>query len=175
MKAAEPISDARWAGIRLFAMDVDGILTDGRVFISSDASESKAFSVLDGLGLARVRKAGIHVAWISGRVSEATAVRAAELKISRLVQGRNEKDACLREILEEAGFATEETCYMGDDVIDMPALRLAGIGVTVPEASETVRRCADWITARGGGFGAVREVCDRLLAARQAEGESALP
>lgn len=175
MNAPDAISESRWARIRLFAMDVDGILTDGRVYVASGGGESKAFSVLDGLGLARIREAGIDVAWISGRSSGATSARAEELKISRLVQGRNEKDACLREILEETGFAPEEACYMGDDVIDIPAIRLAGIGVTVPEASAAVQASADFVTVRAGGFGAVREVCDRLLAARHPGGASVSP
>ncbi len=167
MTQKEIISLARWSRIRLFAMDVDGILTDGRVFVSSDGSESKAFSVLDGLGLARVREAGIEVAWISGRPSKATTLRATELKIQRVMQGRNEKAVCLREILEELRLEPWEVCYMGDDLIDLPALQLAGIGVTVPEACDDVREGADWITSRGGGFGAVREVCDRLVTARE--------
>ncbi len=166
MNTPEPIPSARWARIRLFAMDVDGILTDGRVFIGSDGTESKAFSVIDGLGLARVREAGTEVAWISGRPSGATAHRAGELKINRLLQGRNDKAAALREILEETGIAPEDTCYMGDDLIDVPALQLAGIGISVPEACDAVRRHADWITARSGGFGAVREICDLILESR---------
>ena len=166
MSQKEIISLARWARIRLFAMDVDGILTDGRVLVSSDGSESKAFSVLDGLGLARAREAGIELAWISGRPSEATAVRAHELKIKRVIQGRNDKEACLRHLMEELSLTPEEVCYMGDDLIDRPALSLAGIGVTVPEAGDEIRNVADWITSRGGGYGAVREVCDRLVTAR---------
>ena len=161
-----PLPSSRWTRIRLFAMDVDGILTDGRVFVGSDGSESKAFSVIDGLGLARIREAGIEVAWISGRPSGATTARAAELKIERLHQGRNDKAECLRELLAECGFPPEDACYMGDDLIDVPALQLAGIGVTVPEAPEAVRRHAEWVTARHGGFGAVRDVCDRLLESR---------
>jgi 3-deoxy-D-manno-octulosonate 8-phosphate phosphatase (KDO 8-P phosphatase) len=166
MSQKEIISLARWARIRLFAMDVDGILTDGRVLISSDGSESKAFSVLDGLGLARAREAGIELAWISGRPSEATSMRATELKIKRVIQGQNDKETCLREIMESLSLTPEEVCYMGDDLIDLPALSLAGIGVTVPEAGDEIRHTADWITSRAGGYGAVREVCDRLVTAR---------
>ncbi len=162
----EPLPESRWARIRMFAMDVDGILTDGRVYIASNGTESKAFSVVDGLGLSRIRKAGLLVAWISGRASDSTTARASELKISRLLQGRNDKESCLKELMEEAGLKAAEVCYMGDDVIDVPAMRIAGIGVTVPEAALAVRENADWITARAGGFGAVREVCDLLMDAR---------
>ncbi len=166
MTRGPAVTPERWAAVALFAMDVDGILTDGRVLVSSDGSESKFFSVLDGLGLARARRAGIEIAWISGRASDATTRRAAELGISRLIQGRNEKETCLREILTETGLKPEQACYMGDDLIDLAAMRLAGIGVTVPEAAKNIRAEADWITTRSGGFGAVREVCDLLVAAR---------
>ncbi len=148
-------------------MDVDGILTDGRVFVGSDNTESKAFSVLDGFGLARVREAGIEVAWISGRASGATTARGAELKIAHLIQGRNDKEAGLREVLGQTGIPPEAACYMGDDVIDVPAMQLAGIGISVPEAAEAVRQYADCITVRAGGFGAVREICDLLLESRK--------
>lgn len=167
MTPLNPISKIRWAQIRLFAMDVDGILTDGRVFVGSDNAESKAFSVLDGFGLAGIREAGIEVAWISGRASGATSARAAELKIAHLIQGRNDKEAGLREVLRQTGIPLEAACYMGDDVIDVPAMQLAGIGISVPEAAEAVRQYADWITVRAGGFGAVREICDLLLESRK--------
>jgi 3-deoxy-D-manno-octulosonate 8-phosphate phosphatase (KDO 8-P phosphatase) len=161
--AKVPIDPARWSRVRLFAMDVDGILTDGTVAISSDGSESKSFSVLDGLGLARVRDAGIPLAWISGRFSGATTRRAEELGIRHLVQGRKDKIVALRELMDQLGVATDEVCYMGDDDIDEPALRLAGIGVTVPTAMPGALEAADYVTTRPAGGGAVREMCDHLL------------
>ncbi len=156
-----------WARIRLFAMDVDGILTDGSVGISSDGSEMKQFSVLDGLGLARVLRAGIGVAWISGRRSGATTARATELKVPYLIQGRTDKLAALQELAAQLRLAPEACVYMGDDDIDAPALRWAAIGVTVPAAMPAARAAADWVTPRDGGRGAVREVCERLLAAQK--------
>jgi 3-deoxy-D-manno-octulosonate 8-phosphate phosphatase (KDO 8-P phosphatase) len=153
---------ARWARIRLFAMDVDGILTDGGVYICSDRTETKRFSVLDGLGLGLLRDRGLPLAWISGRASGATLVRAEELRIPHVIQNRRDKLAALTELAGRLGVALDECVYMGDDIIDAPALAAAGIGVTVPGANAEARRAADCVTVRPGGDGAVREVCDRL-------------
>jgi 3-deoxy-D-manno-octulosonate 8-phosphate phosphatase (KDO 8-P phosphatase) len=160
------IAQARWAAVRLFAMDVDGILTDGTVFISSDGSESKGFSVLDGLGTARLLRAGIIVAWISGRVSGATTARAMELKVPHLVQGRTDKEVALRELATQLDLTAAQCVYMGDDDIDAPALRWAGIGVSVPAAMPAALAAADYVTKREAGRGAVREICEHLLNAR---------
>lgn len=159
------ISRAAWSRIRLFAMDVDGILTDGSVRVSSDGSESKAFSILDGLGLVRLRRAGLAVAWISGRVSGATTVRATELKIPHVIQGRTDKLAALQELAAQLQLAPAQCAYMGDDDIDAPAIAWAGIGLTVPGAMPAARRAARLVTRRAAGHGAVREICELLLAA----------
>ena len=164
--AVRAISAARWARIRLFAMDVDGILTDGTVAISSAGNEAKSFSILDGLGIVRLHRAGIAVAWISGRPSGATTARARELKVPHLVQGRIDKLAALQELAATLRLAAAECVYMGDDDIDAPALRWAGIGVTVPGAMPAALTAAHAVTARAAGHGAVREVCEQLLAAR---------
>jgi 3-deoxy-D-manno-octulosonate 8-phosphate phosphatase (KDO 8-P phosphatase) len=166
MKRRSMPSRAEWARIRLFAMDVDGVLTDGTVLVLSNRTEGKRFSVLDGLGLGWARDAGIHLAWISGRASGATSRRAAELRIESLVQGRHDKLAALTEVAAAAGLGLDECIYMGDDVIDAPAIRAAGIGVSVPAGMPEALAAARFVTRRGGGAGAVREVCDRLLAAR---------
>ena len=155
-----------WKRIRLFAMDVDGILTDGTVQISSDGTETKSFSVLDGMGLVRLREAGIIVAWISGRPSGATPARATELKIPHVIQGRTDKLAALQELATQLGVAPSECAYMGDDDIDAPALDWAAIGVTVPDAMPLAFAAAHHVTTRAAGHGAVREVCEHLLAAR---------
>ena len=164
------IAAARWARIRLFAMDVDGVLTDGTIAVSSTGGETKVFSVLDGLGLRRVRAAGLEIAWISGRTSTATSRRARELKIRRVLQGNNDKLAVLRKIAGQLGLTAAECLYMGDDDIDVPALLWAGIGVAVPNALPAALDAADCITIREGGRGAVRQVCDRLLASRKGVG-----
>ena len=155
-----------WARIRLFAMDVDGVLTDGTVLVRSDGTEAKAFSILDGMGLVRCRQAGVALAWISGRPSPATAVRAAELRIPHLLQGRTDKLTAVRDLARRLGLGAREVCYMGDDDIDAPALAWAGIGVAVPGAMPSVRAAADLVTSRPAGRGAVREVCELILAAR---------
>jgi 3-deoxy-D-manno-octulosonate 8-phosphate phosphatase (KDO 8-P phosphatase) len=144
-------------------MDVDGILTDGTVTIRSDGTEAKAFSILDGMGLVRCRDAGIVLAWISGRASAATEIRAAELKIPHVIQGRADKLAALRELAGRLGFAAVKVCYMGDDDIDVPALQWAGIGATVPSAMPAALAAAGYVTSRPAGRGAVREVCERIL------------
>ncbi len=164
--SAQEILRRRWAAIRLFAMDVDGVLTDGTVHVSSDGSESKAFSILDGLGLKRLERAGVVVAWISGRQSGATTARATELKIPHLVQGRTDKLVVLQELAARLGFKADECAYMGDDDIDAPAIKWAGIGIAPSESMPAALEAADYVPERAAGHGAVREVCEHLLAAR---------
>ncbi|HVT72371.1 MAG TPA: HAD hydrolase family protein [Lacunisphaera sp.] len=160
------ITGARWAAIRLFAMDVDGVLTDGTVALSSDGRETKSFSILDGMGLVRLGKAGVTVAWISGRASGATTARATELRIPHVVQGRTDKLMALQELASQLGVAANQVCYMGDDDIDAPAISWAGIGVAPAGAMPAARAAAEWVPARPAGHGAVREVCEQILAHR---------
>ncbi len=160
-----PTSD-RWAAIRLFAMDVDGILTDGTIQVSSDGVETKGFSILDGMGLVRLARKNILTAWISGRLSGATTVRATELKIPHLVQGRVDKITALQSLATELNLTADQIVYMGDDDIDAPAIRWAGIGITVPDAMPAAHAVADYVTTRPAGRGAVREVCEQILAAQ---------
>ena len=165
------VSRARWAAIRLFAMDVDGVLTDGTVHISSDGTEAKTFSILDGLGLKELEFAGILTAWISGRPSGATTARATELKIPHLVQGRIDKITALRELAVQLGLTAAQCAYMGDDTIDAAAMKWAGLGIAPPEAMPTAIAAADYVTQRPAGRGAVREICEQLLASRFAAGK----
>lgn len=166
MSAKPAIPAAHWAAIRLFAMDVDGVLTDGTVQISSDGTEAKSFSILDGMGLKQLERAGVLTAWISGRASGATTARATELKIPHLVQGRVDKILALQELAAQLSLNPEQCAYMGDDVIDAAAIAWAGIGVAPHEAMPPALAAARYITARPAGRGAVREVCDRILEAR---------
>jgi len=163
--AAKP-TPARWARIRLFAMDVDGVLTDGTVEVHSDGTESKRFSVLDGMGLARLRQAGVALAWISGRNSGATTVRATELKIPHLIQGRTDKLAALQELAAQLQLSAAQICYMGDDDIDAPAIEWAGIGIAPAASMPAALKIADFVPARPAGWGAVRLVCEQILAHR---------
>lgn len=165
-KRRAAITRARWARIRLFAMDVDGVLTDGTVRIASDGTESKSFSILDGMGLVRLNRADIAVAWISGRPSGATTRRAEELKVPHLIQGRTDKLAALQELAARLHLQAAECVYMGDDDIDAPALAWAGIGVSVPGAMPVAQKAADLVTHRAAGHGAVREICEHILQAQ---------
>lgn len=148
-------------------MDVDGVLTDGTVQISSDGTETKGFSILDGMGLKRLEKAGVIVAWISGRPSGATTLRAEELKIPHLVQGRTDKILALQELASQLRLDAEHCAYMGDDEIDAAAIKWAAIGISVPDAMPEALEAADYVTQRPAGRGAVREVCELILRARQ--------
>lgn len=166
MSGTASIPAADWSAIRLFAMDVDGVLTDGTVQISSDGTEAKSFSILDGMGLVRLNRAGIAVAWISGRPSEATTRRATELKIPHLIQGRTDKLVALQELAGRLNLAASQCVYMGDDDIDAPAIAWAGIGVSVPDAMPAAQSAARYLTQRSAGRGAVREICEHILAPR---------
>jgi len=152
--------------IRLLVLDVDGVLTDGRLFISPAGEEFKAFHVRDGSGLVAVQRAGVTVAIISGRDSAAVNRRAAELGICHTRQGVADKGAELATLLRELGIAASETACVGDDTPDLPMLRAAGLAVAVADAHPAAKDEAHWITPSPGGHGAVREVCDLLLSAR---------
>lgn len=155
-----------WNNIQLLALDVDGVLTDGTVFVGPDGFELKQFSVLDGLGLVCLKKAGVKLAVISGRMSPATATRMNELQFDHVIQGRKDKQKALAELAAGLNLRREDVCYVGDDVIDVPAIEFAGIGVAVANGVRVALDSADWITEKEGGQGAVREVCDRILESR---------
>jgi len=169
MAAPSDIPATRWSRLKLFATDVDGVLTDGGIHVSSDGTETKTFSVLDGMGMVRLLRDNMAVAWISGRASGATTVRAKELKIPHLVQGRVDKITALKELAEALGFTAEECAYVGDDDIDAAAMAWAGVGITVPGAMPAALAAADCITTRRAGHGAVREICDLIMASRRSE------
>lgn len=149
--------------IELLVLDVDGVLTDGRVFIHSDGTESKGFSILDGHGIRMWQRAGLHVALLSGRASEATARRAQELEIPHVIQGAKSKLPVLKELLEKLSLSPAQAAYIGDDVMDLPIVRYVGFGVAVANAVDELKKHADYVTARQGGDGAVREVIEYIL------------
>jgi 3-deoxy-D-manno-octulosonate 8-phosphate phosphatase (KDO 8-P phosphatase) len=156
----------RAAGIRLAAFDVDGVLTDGRLYYADSGEESKAFSTLDGHGLKLLMGENVRVALITARTSRLLEQRARNLGVDLLFQGCADKAAALSGLLHELRLDAAQAGYMGDDAVDLPALRLAGLALTVPEAPAAVRRAAHYVTRRGGGCGAVREACELLLLAR---------
>ncbi|MDR9426023.1 MAG: KdsC family phosphatase [Marinobacter sp.] len=151
------------ANIRLIALDVDGIMSDGRLYFSASGDELKAFNILDGLGLKQLMKAGITVAVITGRRSPLTEKRMTDLGITHLMQGREDKKAALLELIADKNLQPEHIAYMGDDLPDLPALMFAGLGITVPNGYWLVRQQADYCTQTAGGSGAVREACDLIL------------
>lgn len=152
--------------IRLVLLDVDGVLTDGRLYLSSDGVETKAFHVRDGLGVRLGRKAGLVFGIVSGRESLVVVARARELGIDEVHQGVADKGARLEEIAERLGVPREAVCFVGDDVVDVPALRRAGLAVAPSGSDPEAAAAAHWITERHGGDGAVREVVDLILHAQ---------
>ena len=157
---------AKAANIRLIALDVDGIMSDGKVYFSASGDELKAFNILDGLGLKQLMAAGITVAVITGRRSPLTEKRMTDLGITHLLQGREDKRTALLEIVDLLGIAASDIAYMGDDLPDLPALQYAGLGITVPNSYWLLQEHADYCTRKRGGDGAVREACDLILAAQ---------
>lgn len=149
--------------IKLLLLDVDGVMTDGRIIYDNDGGETKAFDVKDGHGLKLVQRAGIRVGIITGRKSEVVARRAAELGIDLVYQGAKNKVLPFQEILDKLDLKPEEIAYVGDDVVDLPVMRKVGFAATVADAVDEVKPFADMITERSGGRGAVREICDFLL------------
>lgn len=150
-------------GIKMLLLDVDGVLTDGRIIFGSDGLELKAFDVKDGHGLKLVQRCGIQVGIITGRESDIVSHRAAELGIEILYQGAKDKLVPYREILEQHDLADAEIAYVGDDVVDLPILRRVGFSATVADAIDEVKPHVDYIASRPGGRGAVREICDHIL------------
>ena len=156
----------RAQAIKLVAFDIDGIMTDGRLYYTDFGNEIKAFNVRDGIALNWLRSTGIEVAIITGRTSELVKKRAADLKINKLVQGREDKVVALKELIEPLGLTAEQVAYMGDDLPDLGAIRFAGLGVTVADGAPQVRQHADLVMTQNGGDGAVREFCEWLMAAQ---------
>ena len=158
------IAPERWQKIRAVVLDIDGILTDGRIgYGTGSPEEIKFFHVRDGHGIKLAMRAGIAVGVLSGRKSAANARRAEELGLSFVYENKKDKLEAFALLLEEQGLEAEECLYMGDDTIDLPVMRKVGIAVTVADAMEYMDAAADYRTTRGGGQGAVREVIDQLL------------
>jgi len=149
--------------IKLLLLDVDGVMTDGRIIYDSDGGESKAFDVKDGHGLKLVQRAGIQVGIITGRQSTIVDRRAAELGIELVYQGAKDKQLPFREILQRLALEPWEVAYAGDDIVDLPVMRQVGFAATVADAMDEVKAAAHMVTRRAGGRGAVREICDHLL------------
>ena len=158
---------SRLRRIKLFLCDVDGVLTDGSIFIGGER-EFKRFNIRDGLGMVLARRAGLKVGWVSARPSEATKMRAKELKIDFLVQQGDKlsKTGAVERLLAREKLDWREVCFVGDDVVDLGPLARAGFGVAVADARPEVKAAADFTTRAAGGQGAVREVVEMILQAQ---------
>ena len=157
---------ARAAKIRLAVFDVDGTLTDGRLWYGEDGRETKVFHVHDGLGLKRLQAHGVQVALITARISHPVALRAEELGIAHVYQGQGDKAACLRELLDALHLQAGQAAYTGDDLPDLAPMRMVGMAVAVADAHPWIVEAAHWQTRQRGGEGAAREVCDLILHAQ---------
>jgi len=149
--------------IKLLICDVDGVLSDGKVYFSNQGDEIKNFNIKDGLGIKLLQKSDIEVAIITGRQSAIVAQRAKELDIQHIYQGHSDKQAAFDQLLEKLDIEASQVAHIGDDLPDLPLMNRAGLGISVADGYSFVRDNADWITPNNGGKGAVRDVADLLL------------
>ena len=157
---------ARARLVRLAIFDVDGVLTDGTVHLSSRGEEVKAFNILDGLGLKMLAGSGVQLALLSGRKSPIVGLRARELGIVHVLQGIDDKLAAYQKLVAKLRLSAVQTAFMGDDLPDLPVLRRCGLALSVPNAPLLVREHAHYVTEAAGGRGAVREACELLMQAQ---------
>ena len=157
---------AKARAIRLAIFDVDGVLTDGALYLSDSGDEIKAFNSRDGHGLKMLHASGVELAIITGRTSRGVELRARNLGIELLFQGVSDKARVYAELLAGRALAAGATAFMGDDVVDLPVLRRCGLALTVPAAPLAVKLYADYVTRADGGRGAVREVCELIMHAQ---------
>jgi len=158
--------EQRAARLRLVALDVDGVLTDGRLYYGPQGEALKVFDVRDGHGIKMLLSHGVEVAILSARSSDIVGTRARELGIARVLQGRGDKAAAWDELLRDAGVAAEQAGFVGDDLPDLPVLARAGFAATVADARDEVKRAAHWIAGQAGGRGAVRAFAEFILQAK---------
>jgi 3-deoxy-D-manno-octulosonate 8-phosphate phosphatase (KDO 8-P phosphatase) len=159
----EPASDARLAPIRLLLLDVDGVLTDGRIVIDDEGKEAKFFHVHDGSAVWLLRKAGVETAILSGRHAACVDRRARDLGISECVQGAENKLVAFEAMRARMGIEPRECAYMGDDILDVPLLRAVGFAAAPANARPEAKAVAALVTAASGGHGAVRELAEAIL------------
>jgi 3-deoxy-D-manno-octulosonate 8-phosphate phosphatase (KDO 8-P phosphatase) len=152
--------------IKLVAFDVDGVMTDGGLYLSDSGNEFKRFNTLDGLGIKLLKASGVEVAIITGRNSKCVEHRAKNLGIEHVYQGVEHKLAAMNDLLDRLKLTRDAAAYMGDDVVDLTVLRNVGLAISVPDAPQLVREHANYITQRRGGHGAVREACELIMHAQ---------
>jgi 3-deoxy-D-manno-octulosonate 8-phosphate phosphatase (KDO 8-P phosphatase) len=161
--------------VRLLTCDVDGVLTDGRIYVDDHGDETKAFSALDGVGIGLLQRAGIMVAWITGSSAPAVTHRARRLNVEHVVLGASEKHAPWDALRAQLGLAAADCAHIGDDLPDLAIFHACGFAITVPHAPAAVREHAHYVTARDGGAGAVRELADFILAAQGRHLDQSIP
>ena len=152
--------------IRLIAFDVDGVMTDGGLFLSDSGEEFKRFNSLDGHGIKMLRASGVEVAIITGRTSRCVELRAKNLGIEYVYQGIERKLDAMVDLLEKLKLSRDASAYMGDDVVDLCVMRHVGLSISVPDSPQIVREHSDYVTQRRGGHGAVREACELIMSAQ---------
>lgn len=152
--------------IRLMAFDVDGIMTDGGLYLSDSGEEFKRFNSLDGHGIKMLKASGVEIAIITGRTSRCVEMRAKNLGITHVYQGVEHKIDAMKDLLDKLKLPADAAAYMGDDVVDLNVMRHAGLAITVPEAPQLVRKHSHYVTQRKGGYGAVREACEIIMDAQ---------
>jgi 3-deoxy-D-manno-octulosonate 8-phosphate phosphatase (KDO 8-P phosphatase) len=166
MQSEAPDAHERAKRVRLMLFDVDGVLTDGKLWYGANGESLKAFHVLDGHGIKLLMQAGTTVALLSGRHSAAVTARAAELGIGHVLQGIDDKKAAFEALAAQLGVPAAETGFMGDEVVDLPVLRRCGFACAPAQAHELVRAHAHYVTGMAGGEGAAREACEFVLRAQ---------
>jgi len=152
--------------IRLVIFDVDGVLTDGSLFIGDDGQEYKAFNSRDGHGMKMLQQGGVQIAIITGRTSEVVRHRIRDLGIKLVYQGQRDKNEAFENLMEKLSIQPEQIAYVGDDVVDLPVMSRVGLAIAVQDAHSMVKQHAHWQTPSGGGQGAARDVCEMILEAQ---------
>lgn len=155
--------------IKLFALDIDGTLTDDGVYMDGNGGEFKRFSVRDGYGIVMLQKAGVKIAFISGRYSAATQQRADNLKVDACINGTKEKLTDLQKLAEQWNIKQEEIAYAGDDIPDVECLEWSAFAIVPANASRYAKEVSDWITPSNGGFGAIRDAAEKILELNESE------
>lgn len=149
--------------LKLLILDVDGVLTDGKLFFDDQGREYKSFHARDGHGIKLLRQSGVDVAVISGRKSKSVELRMKSLGIEHVYQGHENKIAAFEEIIKKMGITPDQAAHVGDDLLDLPIMVRVGLAIAVQDSNLTVKKYADWCTSLAGGEGAVREVCDLIM------------
>ena len=157
---------ARAQKIKLVIFDVDGVMTDGSLFIGDDGQEYKMFNTQDGLGMRLLKKSGVKLAIITGRNSNSVLIRAENLEVDYFYQGISDKKEAFTDLIKKTELKAEECAFMGDDIVDLPPMLQSGLAITVPAAHDEVKKIAHFITEKIAGYGAVREACDLIMKAQ---------